>query len=474
MEQRKVVQNFFYQASYQMLVVMLPIITVPIVSKALQPEGIGTWNYVNSIVSYFTLVAGLGLSSYGVREVAFSRESKEKLSKKFWEIQGFNVFFSGLVLIVYLIFSYFSRFKILFFLQSLTVLATLLDISWFFQGIEDFKKISFLNYFVKIFTFILTVTLIKEKSDLATYVGIIGFSSFISGLSFWFFIRNKIIWIKVSLRDMWSHFVPALNFFVIKMASTLFNNLNKTILGIMTSMGVVGIFSNSLVIVMLITTLFNSLNTVLLPRMSSLQKNNEEKKMLDLLSKAIDIQVFMTTGCMFITLGVIGNLIEWFLGNSFSQVKSIVPILAPVMVFAAIQQAIANMYLVPKNKISSFAKTIIVGTIINLLLCFILIPNTGAYGAAIGYLIGQIYIAISRVRILQNETAYRFNYKNLTLCLISGILTYVVVYLISLTSITGIILTFIQGLFGVIVYLFLTIMCKVNPLLPIISKIKKK
>ena len=472
MKKTSILSNFIYQASYQMLVVMLPIITVPIVSKALQPDGIGTWNYVNSIVSYFTLVAGLGLSSYGVREIAFSRSSKEELSRKFWEIQGFNVFFSAAVFLIYLIFSYFSRFSILFFLQSLTVLATLLDISWFFQGVEDFKRISIVNFIVKIITFVLTVTLIKEKSDLSIYVGIIGLSSFISGLSFWFFIRDKIIWVKVSLKDMWNHFIPALTFFVIKMASTLFNNLNKTILGIMTSMAVVGIFSNSLIIVTLITTLFNSLNTVLLPRMSVLQKEKKENSMLVLLGKSIDIQIFLTIGCMFITLGIIPNLVGWFLGESFSEVRNIVPILAPVMVLAAVQQAIANMYLVPKNKMESFTKTIIIGTIINLLLCFLLIPSIGAYGAAIGYLIGQVYLALSRLIILQKETQYRFNYKNLLSCLLAGFFAYLTVFFVSLFNINGLVLTFSQGISGILVYGTITILLKVDPLMPFIKKKK--
>lgn len=473
MKKTSILSNFFYQASYQILVVLLPIITVPIVSRALQPDGVGTWNYVNSIVSYFTLVAGLGLSSYGVREIAFVRNDKRKLSKRFWEIQGFNVFFSATVLAVYLIFSYFSQFKVLFFLQSLTILATLLDISWFFQGIEDFKRISIVNYLVKIITFILTVTLIREKNDLNIYVGILGLSSFISGVSFWFFLRGKIFWVKVTFRDMWSHFIPALSFFIIKIASTLFNNLNKTMLGIMTSMAVVGIFSNSIIIVALITTLFNSLNTVLLPRMSALQQNNKEQMMLDLLSKSIDAQVFMSMGCMFITLGITPGLVGWLFGESFAEVRTIMPILVPVMILVAVQQAIANMYLVPKNKVVSFTKTIIVGTVINLVLCVILIPGIGAYGAAIGYLAGQFYLAASRVIILEKETIYRFNYKNLIMCLFIGVLTYLVINTVSLTDFKGILLTFIQGIAGVIAYVLLAILIKVGPVVHFINQRKR-
>ncbi|MGM0174279.1 hypothetical protein IGI53_001670 [Enterococcus sp. DIV0788_1] len=460
--------NFFYQASYQLLVVMLPVITVPIVSRALQPEGIGTWNYVNSIVSYFILVAGLGLASYGVREIAFVHEDKKKLSKKFWEIQGFNALFSSLVFIIYLIYAFLSPYRTLFLLQAITVFATLLDISWFFQGIEDFKKISLINTIVKIMTLILTILLVRDKNDLNAYVGILSVSSLASGVAFWFFIKEKIIWVKVSIKDMGSHFRPALSFFIVKAASTLFNNLNKTILGFMTTMSIVGIFSNALVMIMLITAIVNSLNTVLLPRMSSLQKENQEDQMIDLLGKAIDIQVFMASGCMFITLGIISGVVELFLGKSFIDVIYIVPILLPVMLLSTIQQAIANMYLVPKNKMKSYTNTILIATLINIILCFILIPKMGAHGAAISYTVGQLYLALSRVIVLVKDTTYKFNFKNLFLCLLSGVIAYLSIEMVSNFNLGVFMLTFLQGVVGLCVYIIVTFLVRTNPIVSIL------
>lgn len=463
MKHKNIIMNFFYQGSYQLLVVLLPIITVPIVSRALQPVGVGTWNYVNSIVSYFTLIAGLGLSTYGVREIAYVRNDKKKLSQKFWEIEAFNIAFSSIVLLIYCVYAYFSSFSTLFFLQTMSVVATLLDISWLFQGIEDFKRVSLVNILVKIITFVLTVSLIREKGDLPLYVGIIGLSSLISGITFWFFLRGTVEKVSITWKNIWGHFRPALRFFIVKVSSTLFNNLNKTVLGIMTTMSVVGIFSNSVVLVMTITTLFNALNTVLLPRMSSLQQGHQERAMLSLLQKAINVQVFMTVGAMLITLGVIPELVSWFLGDSFSEVTRVVPILVPVMMFASIQQAIANMYLVPKDKIASYTKTIIIGTVINTVLCVSLIPFIGVFGAAIGYTLGQAYLAISRIYILTKETAFHFDYRYLMRCLLSGGVAYAAVILVGYLSISGFLLTALQGVVGILIYLLITALFGVNP-----------
>lgn len=129
---RKLAVNFFYQASYQILLIILPIITIPIVSKALGPGGIGTYNYINSIVAYFVLVAGLGMANYGVREIAIVRDDRYNLSKKFWELEGFNVFISILTLIVYLIWCLIFSNTFYFLISSILIISNLFDITWFF------------------------------------------------------------------------------------------------------------------------------------------------------------------------------------------------------------------------------------------------------------------------------------------------------------------------------------------------------
>ncbi|OYS85547.1 hypothetical protein CBG19_09750 [Limosilactobacillus reuteri] len=83
----KVIKNYLYNASYQLLALLLPLITTPYVSRVLGPNGVGVNAYTNSIAQYFILVANLGIALYGNREIAYVRKNKEKLTQVFWEIQ---------------------------------------------------------------------------------------------------------------------------------------------------------------------------------------------------------------------------------------------------------------------------------------------------------------------------------------------------------------------------------------------------
>ncbi len=143
-----------YQATYQLLLIILPLITIPIVSNALGVRGIGIYNYVNSIITYFTLVAALGLANYGIREIASVREDKQLLSRKFSELLQFNVIVAFFVAIVFILFVLLiKRYQIYFLISGLAIIACMFDISWFFAGIEDFKVVTLSNLIIKIISF---------------------------------------------------------------------------------------------------------------------------------------------------------------------------------------------------------------------------------------------------------------------------------------------------------------------------------
>ncbi|MGM0167667.1 hypothetical protein IGI39_002651 [Enterococcus sp. AZ135] len=275
---RKIAINFFYQASYQILLIILPIVTIPIVSKALGPSGIGKYNYINSIVAYFVLVAGLGMANYGVREIAIVKDDKHSLSKKFWELESFNIFFSSVTIFIYLLWCLIFSNTIYFLISGILILSNLFDITWFFSGIEDFKKITIRNFIIRISSFILIVFFIRDKNDLFLYFVINVLSTFVSQLSLWVSITKYIYWVKVTFKDCLSHFKPLLSYFIAKIAVTLYQNATKTILGLMTTMTIVGYYSNSFSLILMCGNVINAMNTVLIPRMSSLYENNNEKK----------------------------------------------------------------------------------------------------------------------------------------------------------------------------------------------------
>lgn len=170
-EKMKIIKNYLYNIVYQLLIVMIPIITMPYVSRVLTAEGIGKYSFTFSIIQYFVLFSNLGLSFYGNRTIAYYRNDPKEISKKFMEIMIIKVVITFLSFVFFIAFlTIYGKFISLLLLQSLQIVAVAFDISWYFTGLENFKKTVMRNIIVKVATLICVFLFVHKESDLWIYI----------------------------------------------------------------------------------------------------------------------------------------------------------------------------------------------------------------------------------------------------------------------------------------------------------------
>lgn len=139
MNRKSIKRNYLYNMIYQVLVIIVPLITTPYLSRTLGAEKIGIYSYTLSIITYFILFGTLGVAMYGKREVAFVQEDRNERSKIFWEILIMRGCTLGIsLLIFYGTFCIVGQYKIYYRILILELLAYAIDISWYFQGLEEF------------------------------------------------------------------------------------------------------------------------------------------------------------------------------------------------------------------------------------------------------------------------------------------------------------------------------------------------
>ena len=138
----KVIKNYLYNAGYNILALILPLITGPYIGRVLKPEGVGINSYTNSLIQWFILIAGIGISYYGNREIAYVREDKKKMTQTFWEIQILKVIMTVVAFFLFALFiQFYRKYYWYMILQSLNIVAAAIDISWLYMGIEDLKEL---------------------------------------------------------------------------------------------------------------------------------------------------------------------------------------------------------------------------------------------------------------------------------------------------------------------------------------------
>ena len=141
MAKKSIKKNYIYNVAYEILLLITPLITTPYLSRVLGADGIGTVSYAESIVSYFTLVATLGMTTFGRREISYVQDNKKERTRVFWETNILEVITTLLVLTAYIPFALRQKNQILYLILTLNLISVMANITWFFQGVEEFETV---------------------------------------------------------------------------------------------------------------------------------------------------------------------------------------------------------------------------------------------------------------------------------------------------------------------------------------------
>ena len=236
MSKASIKKNYLYNTFYQILTLITPLITAPYVSRIFGPSGIGIQSYTNSIVMYFTLFAALGTVTYGQREIAMHRDNKKETSKLFWEIECLSIMTTCICLLIWFTFVFlYKEYRPYFLVQTMTIVAVMFDISWFFGGFEQFKFIVIRNTIVKILGIGCLFIFIKEKSDLLLYIGLLAATGLLGNISMWTYLPRFLVKIDFKKLKVMRHFKETLVYFIPTIASSIYTVLDKTMIGAITN-----------------------------------------------------------------------------------------------------------------------------------------------------------------------------------------------------------------------------------------------
>ena len=185
-------KNFLYNVFYQILTMLLPLFTAPYIARVIGAEGVGIYSYSSSIANYFVLLAMLGLVNYGNRSIAQVRDNKELLSQTFFNIYALQVITSLIMIVGYVFYinTFVTENIVIFYIQLFLIIATILDINWFFFGLEQFKLTVTRNTIIKLLTVVCIFIFVKDSNDLWIYTVIMAGGTLLSQLMLWFFIKK--------------------------------------------------------------------------------------------------------------------------------------------------------------------------------------------------------------------------------------------------------------------------------------------
>ena len=391
MAKKSVIKNYIYNLTYQILLLILPVITTPYLSRVLGAEGIGIYSYTVSIVTYFILFGSLGIAMYAQREIAYVQNDKEKRSKIFWEVFILRAITLTISLVIfYFTFAMKGKYSIYYRILILEIVANMLDISAFFQGMEEFKKIIKRNLIVKVISIASIFLFVKTSDDVNIYLLIYVLSTLIGNLSLCFYILKYIKRISIKKLELKKHLKPTIMLFIPQVASQIYIVLDKTMIGMLVvDKAEVGYYEQSQKIVKIILTLATSLGTVMLPKIANDFANGKKETIKRSIQNSFNFIYFLSIPMMVGLIVVTPDLIPWFLGEGFDKSIYITYTISPIMLMIGLSSVIGTQYLLPTKKQKQYTISVIAGAITNVILNYILIQKYLSVGAAIATVVAE-------------------------------------------------------------------------------------
>ena len=444
-------KNFLYNLVYQIFIFIIPLFTIPYVSRVLGANNIGIYAYTYSIISYFMLAAMLGINNYGSREIAKAGENIKLRSQKFFSIYFLQLICTVIMCILFILFYFIIEYdnKKILLIQFIYLISCAFDINWYFFGVEKFKITISRNIIIKIISLILIVFLVKLNNDLWKYTLILSLSTLISQLYLWLFIRKEVKYEKVSVKEIFSHLKKCLILFIPVIAYSVYRIMDKTMIGYFSNTFQLGNYENAEKIITIPISFITALGTVMLPHMAKTDDYSFSKKITDSF-KLCFFMLFPISVCLLV---IADDFSTVFFGNEFIYSANLIKILIRTVLFSGVTNVVRANYLIPKSKDRVYVISTIYGALVNFVLNIIFIKKYGAYGACIGTIAAEMIVMLYQIEKTRSNIEYYNNIKSVIPFLVKSVIMGIIIYLVNYFNISNILIKVsIQVLLGVIIY----------------------
>ncbi|MCT3391394.1 oligosaccharide flippase family protein [Lentilactobacillus hilgardii] len=404
----KTIRNIIYNGLYQLLVIALPVITVPYVARVLGAHSLGINSYVVSIGNLLAYVIFLGLNQFGVRTIARSSQKKIVLENEFYNLWIIQLIVGIVVLCGYIYFATLNSYSLFLLANVPYLLGYVIDISWFFIGVEQIKEVVIRNSIVKLITVLFIFILVRSPKDLFAYILINACSILFSNIIFWeklfkVFSGFHFIFRKRSLK----YFLPLVILGAPQIAVQLYTSFDSTLVGTIAGPTQLSYYDQSQKVVRIVLALVTSVSTVIMPKLSQLDKE-DNRNYFKILKFSLDVTLISS---LFIVLNLMidsNEFVPWFFGTKFNEMKNNMFFVSLILIFVSYGGVFANQFALSRGLYKEYSIPYFIGAAISIPLNIVFVNKYGADGGTFTIILTEFIVCLLRVLIVHKRVNYNF------------------------------------------------------------------
>lgn len=473
-------RNYLYSLSVQLLSIIVPLVTTPYVSRVLGPDGVGAYSFADSVVSYFVLFAVLGTSSYGQRQISYVQQDGRKRGKVFWNTFALRLVTACLCLAAYAPFAMTQEgSEALFLILALSIVNVAADVTWFFQGVEDFKTVAIRNAVVKLGGVALIFAFVKSSDDLCAYALVMMLSTLAGSLSVWPRLVGKLERPRLSELRPFSGLGTVLSLFVPTVAISIYTVLDKTMIGVITADAFEnGYYEQAMKIAKMALTIVTSLGAVMASRVGSCYANGDTGAIREYMIGSFRFLWMLSLPLCLGLVGIAPSFVPWFFGEGYDKVVPLLQISSALIPVIGVSNVIGIQLLVPTGRQRFLTLSVCLGALCNFGLNLTLIPMWQSLGAAMASVAAECVVSIAQLLCIRKELPVARLFSCGARNLAAALVMLLAVLLLSTALETTIAATALQVATGMAVYSIMLLILrddffKSQVVTPLLGKLKR-
>jgi O-antigen/teichoic acid export membrane protein len=390
LNRKKLFKDYAYNLSRTILNIGAPLIVLPFVMNRIGPENYGVFSYVNSIISYFTMLAILGIPDYASRAIARIQDDIKALNKTCSEIfviqsisvsTALGIFFLGF-------YPYFTgEYKMVFLILSILIFGNYFNTEWYYIGRQNFRFIANRSNFLKILNILAILFFIKQGDNSYKYSLIVALTSLMNAVITTIGIIPHLSFKNLSLKP---HFRPIIILFSLSVASLINSNIDKTLTGYLVGPLYVGYYAIGFRLTHVIMQVFKAMNNIIFPRVTASTAKNDYKETLKLIQFNADY-ILMLSAPILLGIALYGReILILMFGKELEPAYLSLVILIGTIPALTLLNVVRRHILLPRDKEKVLIFIWVAMTIMNIVLNLLLVPQYKHIGAAFATMLAEV------------------------------------------------------------------------------------
>ena len=391
-----------YYLIYNVLNLAFPFVNGIYVARILLPDSIGAVAAAQNFAQYFIILAFLGIPTYGLREIAKTRNDQKERSKVYSELFVINlistiIFLTIYTVLIFVIPTYRDELT-LYLIAGISVALNAFNISWLYEGMEEFKFISLRNLAFKTVAFLLLIILVRDKSDIYIYalISVIG----VAGN----YIVNMIYsprYVKFTTKDLnlKRHMKSIMYLVAVNLAVELYSLMDVTMMNFMCSKDSIAFYKYGHQIEKMLLQVVNTFTIVLIPRISFYYKEQKIDEFNRLISKALKLIIIVSIPMMVGIYFTADFLMVKMYGESYITSALILKLFSTLLLISPVGYLLGSRVLLVTGHENLMIVSVGIGALVNLIGNALLIPRYAEFGATVASIISEIVVMVVYVNL---------------------------------------------------------------------------